>query len=49
MYKLGVGDSFHGRGVGRALTSAHADLARGRRCHGTWTITDEDNAPARAT
>ncbi|MFF4185277.1 GNAT family N-acetyltransferase [Streptomyces sp. NPDC001691] len=49
LYELGVDESFRGRGVGRALVSALADLARQRNCYGMWTITDEDNAAARAT
>ncbi len=49
LYELGVDESFRGRGVGRALTSALADLARERDCYGMWVITDEDNAAARAT
>lgn len=49
LYELGVDESFRGRGVGRALTSALADLARTRDCYGMWGITDEDNAAALAT
>lgn len=49
LYELGVDEPFRGRGVGRALVSALADLARGRNCYGMWGITDEDNAAARAT
>lgn len=49
LYELGVDEPFRARGVGRALVSALADLARERDCHGMWTITDEDNAPALAT
>ncbi|MEV7414986.1 GNAT family N-acetyltransferase [Streptomyces sp. NPDC089919] len=48
LYELGVAESFRGRGVGRALTSALADLAHARGCYGMWTVTDEDNVPARA-
>jgi ribosomal protein S18 acetylase RimI-like enzyme len=48
LYELGVDKSFRGRGVGRALTSALADLARERNCYGMWTVTAEDNAAARA-
>ncbi len=46
--KLGVHEPFRGRGVGRALVSALADLARERDCYGMWVITDKDNAAARA-
>ncbi|MFG3053411.1 GNAT family N-acetyltransferase [Kitasatospora sp. NPDC048239] len=49
LYELGVDESFRGGGVGRALTSALADLARERDCYGMWVITDEDNAAALAT
>ncbi|MEV0531030.1 GNAT family N-acetyltransferase [Kitasatospora sp. NPDC050463] len=49
LYELGVEESFRGRGVGRALASALADLARERDCYGMWVITDEDNVAARAT
>ncbi|MEU8431492.1 GNAT family N-acetyltransferase [Streptomyces sp. NPDC029216] len=49
LYELGVDEPFRGRGVGRALASALADLARERNCYGMWTITDEDNVAARAT
>ncbi len=49
LYELGVDESFRRRGVGRALTSALADLARELDCYGMWVITDEDNAAARAT
>lgn len=45
-YELGVDESFRGRGVGRALVSALADLSRERGCYGVWTITDEENAAA---
>ncbi|MFJ8434042.1 GNAT family N-acetyltransferase [Kitasatospora sp. NPDC094019] len=49
LYELGVDESFRGRGVGRALVSALADLSRERGCYGVWTITDEENAAAQAT
>ncbi|RKE23522.1 GNAT family N-acetyltransferase [Streptomyces sp. TLI_171] len=49
LYELGVDESFRGRGVGRALVSALADLARERGCYGVWTITDEENPAALAT
>lgn len=49
IYELGVDESFRGRGIGRALVSALADLARERNCYGMWTVTEEDNAAARAT
>jgi ribosomal protein S18 acetylase RimI-like enzyme len=49
LYELGVAESFRGRGVGRALVTALAELARGRGCYGMWSVTDEDNVPALAT
>jgi ribosomal protein S18 acetylase RimI-like enzyme len=48
LYELGVDESFRGRGVGRALVTALAELARERGCYGMWSITDEDNGPALA-
>ena len=49
LYELGVDESFRGRGVGRALVSALAQLARERGCYGMWTLTDTDNAAALRT
>ncbi|MFD6250344.1 GNAT family N-acetyltransferase, partial [Streptomyces roseolus] len=49
LYELGVDESFRGRGIGRALVSALADLSREQGCYGVWTITDEENAAALAT
>ena len=49
LYELGVDESFRGRGVGKALVCALADLARERDCYGMWVITDEDNEAALAT
>ena len=49
LYELGVDESYRGRGVGKALVSALADLARKRDCYGMWVITDEDNTAALAT
>jgi ribosomal protein S18 acetylase RimI-like enzyme len=49
LYELGVHEAFRGRGVGKALVAALADLARERACYGMWVITDEDNAPALST
>jgi ribosomal protein S18 acetylase RimI-like enzyme len=49
LYELGVDDGFRGRGLGRALVTALAELARERGCYGMWVVTDEDNAPATAT
>lgn len=49
LYELGVAEAFRRRGVGSALTSALADLARERGCYGVWVLTDEGNTAARAT
>jgi ribosomal protein S18 acetylase RimI-like enzyme len=49
LYELGVDASFRGRGIGQALVSALAELARKRDCYGMWVLTDHDNAAALAT
>ncbi len=49
LYEMGVAESFRRRGIGQALVSALADLARERGCYGMWVITGEDNVAARAT
>jgi ribosomal protein S18 acetylase RimI-like enzyme len=49
LYELGVDDGFRGRGLGRALVAALADLARDRGCYGMWALTDTDNTPALKT
>ncbi|MFB8236864.1 GNAT family N-acetyltransferase [Kitasatospora purpeofusca] len=49
LYELGVNEPYRGRGIGRALVSALADLSRERGCYGLWTLTEEGNAAARAT
>ena len=46
LYELGVDEAARGRGVGRALVTALADLARDRGCYGMWVLTDDDNAAA---
>jgi ribosomal protein S18 acetylase RimI-like enzyme len=48
LYELGVDGSFRGRGIGRALVSALAELAR-TRLLGMWVLTDQRNAAALAT
>src|SRR5213592_3759274 len=47
LYELGVAERARGRGVGRALVGALADLARKRGCYGMWTATETDNVAAR--
>jgi ribosomal protein S18 acetylase RimI-like enzyme len=49
VYELGVDESARGRGVGRALVRALADLAREEGCYDMWVLADADNAAARAT
>jgi ribosomal protein S18 acetylase RimI-like enzyme len=49
LYELGVDEPFRGRGIGPALVSALADLARECGCYGMWTITDEHNPAALST
>jgi len=49
LYELGVDELFRGRGVGQALVSALARLARERGCYGMWVLTDDDNTAALAT
>ena len=48
LYELGVSEVHQGRGIGRALVSALATLARERGCSGMWVLTDDDNAAAMA-
>lgn len=49
LYELGVDPPYRRRGIGAALTSALADLARERGCYGMWVVTEADNTPAQAT
>jgi GNAT superfamily N-acetyltransferase len=46
LYELGVDEPYRGRGIGRALVSALADLARERGCYGMWVLTDDGNPAA---
>jgi len=46
LYELGVAEAARGRGVGRALVTALAELARDRGCYGMWVLTDDDNPAA---
>jgi GNAT superfamily N-acetyltransferase len=48
LYELGVDAAFRGQGVGRALVDRLAALAKELGCYGMWTVTDGDNATARA-
>ena len=49
LYELAVDPAAQGRGHGRALVSALAELARERGCYGMFVLTDADNAAALAT
>jgi ribosomal protein S18 acetylase RimI-like enzyme len=49
LYELGVDEGYQGRGLGRALVAALAQLARDRGCYGMWVLTDADNAAALKT
>jgi ribosomal protein S18 acetylase RimI-like enzyme len=49
LYELGVAERVRGRGVGRALVTALAELARERGCYGMWVATEPDNAAALRT
>src|SRR3954449_12357195 len=46
LYELGVDEPARGRGVGRALVSQLAELARERGCYGMWVLTDDGNPAA---
>ncbi len=49
LYELSVHPGHRNHGVGRALVTALADLARQRGCYGMWAGTEPDNAAALAT
>jgi ribosomal protein S18 acetylase RimI-like enzyme len=49
VFELGVDEESQGRGLGTALVSALADLARERDCYEMWAVTDENNEAALAT
>jgi ribosomal protein S18 acetylase RimI-like enzyme len=49
LYELGVDEPYRRRGIGHALVSALAEVARERDCYGMWVLTDEDNPAGRAT
>lgn len=49
LYELGVDEGHRRRGIGKALVSALAGLARERGCYGMWVGTEPDNMGAIAT
>jgi len=49
LYELGVAEDARRHGIGSALVTRLAALARERGCYGMWTGTERDNAAARAT
>jgi len=49
LYELAVAEDARGKGIGRALVEALAELARERGCRGMWVLTDEDNVAAVTT
>jgi GNAT superfamily N-acetyltransferase len=46
LYELAVDEAAQGRGIGRSLVTALADLARDRGCYGMWVLTDDANPAA---
>jgi ribosomal protein S18 acetylase RimI-like enzyme len=49
LYELGVAEGVRRRGIGTALVTALADLARKQGCYAMWAGTERDNDAARAT
>jgi ribosomal protein S18 acetylase RimI-like enzyme len=49
LYELSVDERHRRRGIGTALVSALAGLARERGCYGMWVGTEPDNMEAIAT
>jgi ribosomal protein S18 acetylase RimI-like enzyme len=46
LYELAVDEDHQNRGIGRALVSALAELAREHGCYGMWVLTEHDNIAA---
>jgi aminoglycoside 3-N-acetyltransferase I len=46
LYELAVDEGARNRGIGRALVTELAELARGRGCCGMWVLTDDGNPAA---
>jgi ribosomal protein S18 acetylase RimI-like enzyme len=49
LYELGVDVRWRRHGVGAALVTALAELARQRACYAMWVLTDDTNEAAIAT
>ncbi|KUL27617.1 GNAT family N-acetyltransferase [Actinoplanes awajinensis] len=49
IYELGVAPVARLQGIGTALVTAMAELARKSGCYGMWVATENDNAAALAT
>jgi ribosomal protein S18 acetylase RimI-like enzyme len=49
LYELSVTEAHRNRGIGKALVTALADLARAQGCYGMWVGTEPDNTAALAT
>lgn len=46
VYELAVDPGAQGKGVGRTLVTALAEVAKQRGCYGMWVLTDQDNEAA---
>lgn len=46
LYELGIDPSARGKGVGRTLVTARAEVASDLGCYGMWVLTDQDNGAA---
>lgn len=49
LYELGVAEGHRRCGIGRALVTGLAAVARERGCYGMWVLTDRDNPAGLAT
>jgi ribosomal protein S18 acetylase RimI-like enzyme len=49
LYELSVAEGHRNRGIGKALVTALADLARAHGCYGMWVGTEPENVAALAT
>ena len=44
--EVGVSETYHKRGIGKALIRALLDVARALSCADAWVLTERENAPA---